>query len=529
MSLLSYCKEADTLLQSKDYDEAIGKYTKAITLFPDAFTPLIKRSAAYSTIKKYHLALRDLYLAYILSDSQKHLSVIFYRLSLLLYSLKKVTLALQSMEKSISYGLDNDIWLLKFNYELVKNPENESILIEWDNWDKVISDVEFIIHQVTGEDSLTESMSIIPKSIDTSPLEEAIKQFRVAVENDEEKDVIVSNKDRKKVGNGTRKLGKIDNAGKAGKKLEKIGNAGKAVTDLGVGNNAGKAGPNLGAGNDAGKAVTDLGVVNDEGEGDNSKEDGTGKSVGSTYFERVSGFEGNGVKTSFGVDDSGKLNVGSNSVSDTGAKSVSGDKPTPLNTSSIDYINKHAPLRVKIREDWYQTSSEIIITIYAKNITEEELRVEFGTESVHISFPNGPSSDYNYDLDPLFGEISPYESNYKIFGTKLEIILVKKNEIKWSTLEKSIEVIEDNEASKYPSSSKKNVNWSKFQVQDEETNEDPNAFFTKLYEGTDEDSKRAMMKSYIESNGTILTTNWKDAKDKTFETTPPKGMEPKKW
>ncbi len=45
----------------------------------------------------------------------------------------------------------------------------------------------------------------------------------------------------------------------------------------------------------------------------------------------------------------------------------------------------------------------------------------------------------------------------------------------------------------------------------------------------DEDTRRAMMKSFVESNGTVLSTNWKDVGQKTVECTPPDGMEVKKY
>lgn len=65
-------------------------------------------------------------------------------------------------------------------------------------------------------------------------------------------------------------------------------------------------------------------------------------------------------------------------------------------------------------------------------------------------------------------------------------------------------------------------------VEDEES--DPvNAFFKKLYAGADPDTRRAMMKSYQESNGTHLSTNWEDVSKGTVETSPPDGMEAKKW
>lgn len=38
-----------------------------------------------------------------------------------------------------------------------------------------------------------------------------------------------------------------------------------------------------------------------------------------------------------------------------------------------------------------------------------------------------------------------------------------------------------------------------------------------------------MMKSFTESNGTSLSTDWTDVKDRTVETVPPEGVEAKKW
>lgn len=56
-----------------------------------------------------------------------------------------------------------------------------------------------------------------------------------------------------------------------------------------------------------------------------------------------------------------------------------------------------------------------------------------------------------------------------------------------------------------------------------------NGFFQQIFAGADEDSKRAMMKSYIESGGTTLSTNWEEVSKDQVEVKPPKGSEYKKW
>ena len=56
-----------------------------------------------------------------------------------------------------------------------------------------------------------------------------------------------------------------------------------------------------------------------------------------------------------------------------------------------------------------------------------------------------------------------------------------------------------------------------------------NGFFQKIFGDADEDTKRAMMKSYQESGGTTLSTNWDEVKKAPVEVKPPAGSEWKKW
>ena len=85
----------------------------------------------------------------------------------------------------------------------------------------------------------------------------------------------------------------------------------------------------------------------------------------------------------------------------------------------------------------------------------------------------------------------------------------------------------------YPTSSRSGPkNWEKLgdaEVGDEDDKSDVNLFFKQLYKGATPEQQRAMMKSFIESNGTALSTDWSDVGNRKVEMVPPEGVEPKKW
>ena len=240
----------------------------------------------------------------------------------------------------------------------------------------------------------------------------------------------------------------------------------------------------------------------------------------------------------------------------------------------------------KIRHEWYQTSENVVVTLLAKGVPKPGTAVDLHRQALSISFPLPGGSDFDFSLDPLFAPIDIVASRFKIMSTKVEFVLKKATPgQKWPSLEgNAIDADGDTKSStdqgattkstiptpsnasstpSYPTSSKSGPkNWDKLAAdltkkpapqpilssstndaatttpppssdllidEDDEDDAPENAFFKKLYAGADPDTRRAMMKSYQESNGTALSTNWEEVSKGKVETSPPDGMVARKW
>lgn len=205
--------------------------------------------------------------------------------------------------------------------------------------------------------------------------------------------------------------------------------------------------------------------------------------------------------------------------------------------------------KLKYRHDHYNSTTEVVLTIFAKGIPADRVQVDFGEQTLSVTIDVPGEEAYHFQ-PRLFGKILPEKCTYKVFATKIEIRLVKAEATAWTSLEFSkekssaqkrivspgVDTAKPSTRPSYPSSKNK-VNWDKLEaeVKKEEKEEKLegdaalNKLFRDIYRDGDEDMRRAMMKSFVESNGTVLSTNWKDVGSKKVEGSPPDGMELKKW
>ncbi|KAK3685214.1 SGS domain-containing protein [Podospora appendiculata] len=232
--------------------------------------------------------------------------------------------------------------------------------------------------------------------------------------------------------------------------------------------------------------------------------------------------------------------------------------------------------KLKLRVDFYQTNQTVTVSIFVKDVKKDDLRVEFAENQVQIAPLPREVASYVKPGDReatstfiLGGGIVPSGSRWTATPRKIELVLQKAVAgVKWGKWgEEKIGAVASEDvqtatsssqpaaqvsaqqaqpspstakaptppkpagAPAYPTSSKSGPkNWDKVvDGEDDEDNKDVNAFFKTLYKGATPEQQRAMMKSFVESNGTALSTDWSDVKGRTVETIPPEGVEAKKW
>uniref|UniRef100_A0A8B9NFX9 SGT1 homolog, MIS12 kinetochore complex assembly cochaperone n=1 Tax=Accipiter nisus TaxID=211598 RepID=A0A8B9NFX9_9AVES len=177
--------------------------------------------------------------------------------------------------------------------------------------------------------------------------------------------------------------------------------------------------------------------------------------------------------------------------------------------SALTENAQQQPLPPKIKYDWYQTESQVIVTIMIKNAQKDDVSVQFSEKEMNASVRLPSGEDYNLKL-VLLHSIVPEQSTFKVLSTKVEIKMKKPEAVRWEKLEgqgdsPKLKQFTPDTQHLYPSSSHYTRNWDKLvvEIKEEEKNEKLegdaalNKLFQQIYsDGTDE-VKRAMNKSFV--------------------------------
>jgi len=190
------------------------------------------------------------------------------------------------------------------------------------------------------------------------------------------------------------------------------------------------------------------------------------------------------------------------------------------------------------RYDHYQTDTMLVLTIWVKKRLAQEVDIRYNVDRVDILINASEVNPDSYHLSlNLKHSIVPERCQTKVLSSKIECRLVKEEAQRWDKLERELGADAGDIANAYPTSAHYTRNWDKLvsDIKEEEANEKPegeaalNSLFQKIYADGNEETRKAMNKSFMESGGTVLSTNWNDIKKDKVDVKPPDGMEFKKW
>ncbi|XP_041564976.1 protein SGT1 homolog [Drosophila elegans] len=178
---------------------------------------------------------------------------------------------------------------------------------------------------------------------------------------------------------------------------------------------------------------------------------------------------------------------------------------------------------MSVRHDWYQSETKVVISVLLKNAADKHYAVEISADRVHMT-----ADGYELDLK-LLHPIVVERSSHKAFASKVEITLAKETGLRWENLEKKAVAV----AAPVKSQPK---NWDQLVSEEEKIDEKEakgetalNNLFKKIYSTSSPEVQKAMNKSFSESGGTVLSTNWDEVGKEKVTVKPPDGTEFREW
>eukprot|EP00177_Eucheuma_denticulatum_P007298 GFKZ01013289.1.p1 GENE.GFKZ01013289.1~~GFKZ01013289.1.p1 ORF type:complete len:366 (-),score=82.08 GFKZ01013289.1:672-1769(-) len=190
---------------------------------------------------------------------------------------------------------------------------------------------------------------------------------------------------------------------------------------------------------------------------------------------------------------------------------------------SASVVQPPLPPKDNTSMKWYQSSSHVSIDVYAKNVVGEQSSVKFESTTLKVRLVRPDKPDYVLSKD-LYAPIIVEGSTWSVSKFKVEIRMKKATAgSNWKALDKDAQVLSAALQASAESARRKEMQegrdkeWKSLaekELKDYKEDDSPMALFRTLYKDADEDMQRAMLKSYSESGGQVLSTNWDEVKKK---------------
>jgi tetratricopeptide (TPR) repeat protein len=196
---------------------------------------------------------------------------------------------------------------------------------------------------------------------------------------------------------------------------------------------------------------------------------------------------------------------------------------------------------IKVTHHWTQSLTHLTLTLDSNiELSKDDVLVTVDKKLVKLVYKSSNHTIFELHLS---NSIIPAETTWEFQGRK--IIFELKKEVanfNWVNIEREKAALINPDRPSYPSSAKVKRDWDNLERDinreiEEDERKDPNAgmmlLFKDIFAKADENTRRAMMKSYQTSGGTVLSTNWNEVQDKDYEgkdkPDAPKGQEWKKY